>query len=59
MAKIQEAIICPVIRQGVQENKDRSYWMIGMSNMGIMTTDNKGLQNNIQHVYDYIWKMAM
>jgi len=40
-AKIQEAIILQITTQGVYENKNRPYRMIGATNAGIITTGNK------------------
>jgi hypothetical protein len=32
--------------------------MTEMSNTGIIRANSKNLQNNIQHMYDYAWKMV-
>jgi hypothetical protein len=45
--------------KAVQEHKSRLYPVIEMSNTGIIMTNNKELQNNLQLVYDYGWKMVM
>jgi hypothetical protein len=40
-------------KTGVQQYKSRAYQMIEKSKTGVIRTNSKHLQNNIQHVYEY------